>query len=76
MQFSGHMPKFECQCGKIELGGAQGTLVVNGQLMLECGSCSKIYRFDCRLEEQTFTREDLRAHARAQEGDDADRGGA
>jgi len=57
MRFSGFFPKFECSCGELALGGQSGTLVIDGGLFLECQACKKIYKFDCRLQEQSFTRD-------------------
>jgi hypothetical protein len=59
MKFEGHLPCFECACGEIALGGPKGTLVIDGQLFAECQKCEAIYKFDCRLQQQSFKRGDL-----------------
>lgn len=59
MKFQGTFPYFECACGKVALGGPDGTLVINGVMHLECQACKSIYQFDCRLKQIEAKREDL-----------------
>lgn len=59
MKYRGSFPHFECTCGKVDLGGPNGTLIIDGAMHLECQACKRIYRFDCRLKEIEQKREDL-----------------